>query len=257
MDSVTWRIDAFADVVLPVRGAFFGRLDGASAAPCDSLNLGVRCDDDPDSVTENETIALASMGVRALYLPDQVHGCDVTIVGDETIAGVRRGAPADAAIVTRPGIAVGVLTADCVPILIGDVRGRAAAAVHAGWRGLDGGIVAETVAALARLGIAPGDLRAAVGPGIGPCHFEVSPDLAERFRSRVAGADGAVARAGERDVIDLILVAHRQLVLAGIDRIRIETIRRCTACEPGVFFSHRRDRGATGRQLSAAWIAGI
>ncbi|MCC6160061.1 MAG: peptidoglycan editing factor PgeF [Deltaproteobacteria bacterium] len=253
---MTWRIDAFADAALPVRGAFFGRLGGTSAAPCDSLNLGIRCGDDADAVRLNENFVLASMGVRALYMPDQVHGCDVSIVESEPISGVVRGVAADAAVITRPGIAVGVLTADCVPVLIGDARGRAAAAVHAGWRGLDGGIIAATVAALSRMGVAPGDLRASVGPGIGPCHFEVSPDLAGRFRSEVAGADNAVARAGERDVIDLALVAFRQLVLTGIDSAHVEVVRRCTACEPGVFFSHRRERGVTGRQLSATWIAG-
>lgn len=256
MDAVTWRIDAFAGASIPLRGAYFGRLGGTSDAPRDSLNLGVRCGDDADAVRRNEEIVLAAMGTRALYLPDQVHGCDISIVDDAMHSGVVRGVAADAAIVTRPGVAVGVLTADCVPILIGDVRGRAAAAVHAGWRGLDGGIIAETVKALSSIGVAPDDLRASVGPGIGPCHFEVSPDLADRFRHEVAGGADAVARAGVRDVIDLIHVAHRQLVLAGLASFRVDTIRRCTACEPGVFFSHRRDMGVTGRQLSAIWIVG-
>ncbi len=252
---MTWRIDAFADAALPIRGAFFGRLGGSSVAPCDSLNLGVRCDDDPDAVQRNERAVLAAMGVCALYLPDQVHGCDVSIVGDDLADGVRRDGPADAAIVTRSGVAVGVLTADCVPILIGDVRGRVTAAVHAGWRGIAGDIIGATIRELGRLGISPTDLIASVGPGIGPCHFEVSRDLADRFRADVTGAEDAVATAGEREVIDLALVAFRQLVLAGIDSSRVASVRRCTACEPGVFFSHRRDRGVTGRQLSATWIA--
>lgn len=174
----------------------------------------------------------------------QVHG-DRVVVAREPSAPRQEG---DAVLSALPGLAGSVITADCVPILLGDPRSGAVVAVHAGWRGTLARVGARAVEALAReAGAQPGDLLAAIGPAIGPCCYEVSPDLARVFRddlgARVAEPRGGASR------VDLWLANELVLRAAGVSQERIEVLGRCTACEPEVFFSHRRDRGRTGRQV--------
>ena len=174
----------------------------------------------------------------------QVHGDRVLVVTE----AVEPGAEADAVLSTRPGVAACVAVADCVPVLIGDPRSGAVVAVHAGWRGTLAHAAARAVEALSReVGAQPGDLLAAIGPAIGPCCYEVSPDLAQVFRQdlgpRVAEPRGGGSR------VDLWLANELVLRQAGLSRERIEVLGRCTSCEPDTFFSHRRDRGRTGRQV--------
>ena len=149
-------------------------------------------------------------------------------------------AEGDALLSDTVGLWVGVKTADCLPILLVDARHRAVAAAHAGWRGAVSGIARKTVAAMAaRWNTRPEDLLAAIGPGIGPCCFEVGPEVAVQF-----------GEPAQRTRIDLPDAVRRQLLTAGLDPTRIETARLCTACLAGEFHSYRRDREKAGRMIS-------
>jgi len=177
----------------------------------------------------------------------QVHGDTVAFADDGAELG-----EADACIATRPGIAVGVVTADCVPVLVA-AEGRAVAAVHAGWRGLAVGVIPRALEVLATL--APGaSLAAAIGPAIGPCCYEVDAPVIEAMRARFgAAADAALgaARPGHAQ-LDLVALAREALRQAGVAESRIGAVGACTRCDAERFHSFRRDGERAGRLLS--WI---
>jgi hypothetical protein len=156
----------------------------------------------------------------------------------------KRGEHADGLWTDEPGLPVLAMSADCLPVALvrTDRSAPAVAVLHVGWRGLLGGIVASGVEALG-----DGRLAAAIGPGIGPCCYEVGEEVAAPFRERF-GAD--VVRDSR---LDLWTSAERALLDAGVERI--QRFDRCTACEPETFFSHRRDAGRTGRQGVIAYVA--
>ncbi len=222
---------------------FTTRRGGASRASFESLNLGGGVGDEAGFVTSNWEFLARATGL-GFARARQVHG-------DRVIVARAAGDPveeADAIISAVPGIAACVSVADCVPILIGDPRSGAVAAIHAGWRGTLAHIAGRAVEALAReVGAQPGDLLAAIGPAIGPCCYEVSPDLAQVFRDDL-GARVAEPRGGGSRV-NLWFANEIVLRKAGLSGERIEVLGRCTACEPETFFSHRRDHGRTGRQV--------
>jgi polyphenol oxidase len=226
---------------------FTTRLGGLSAAPFDSLNLGGSVGDAAEHVAANwsrlgEATGLSFARVR------QVHGNRVV----SAMAAWRPGEPveeADAVLSTQPGLAACVSVADCVPILLADPRSGSVVAVHAGWRGTLAGAARQAVRSLVEVcGADAGDLLAAIGPSIGPCCFEVSADLADRFRQEVSAESSLVESGASR--VDLWIANRTILVSAGLHPGRIETLNRCTACESRSFFSHRRDRGCTGRQVA-------
>jgi YfiH family protein len=219
---------------------FTTRRGGVSEGPYASLNLGRKSGDDVELVDTNRRIACDGIGadVTKLALNYQVHSARVL-----RAAPAVRGEQADGLWTDEPGLPILALTADCLPIALARIgRGRRAVAVlHAGWRGLLGGIVEAGVRALG-----DGELVAAIGPGIGPCCYEVGEDVAAPFRERF-GHD--VVRGGR---LDLWTSAERALREAGIERV--DRFDRCTACEPDTFFSHRRDAGRTGRQGVIAYV---
>jgi polyphenol oxidase len=177
----------------------------------------------------------------------QVHGREVVRAGE--------GEPrqADALWTDAAGLAVSVKTADCVPILLVDPDGRRVAAVHSGWRGTDLEIAAAAVEALSAQGARPERLLAAVGPCIQACCYEVSGDLAKRFVDRF-GADVVPSDRGAPH-LDLPRAVCATLHRAGVRGDHIDVLRCCTACEQEDFFSHRRERGHTGRHLNFAVCA--
>jgi YfiH family protein len=166
-------------------------------------------------------------------------------------AGGRRGVlgEGDALLENTPGAAVAVKTADCIPILLVDRAHRAVAAVHAGWRGTVAEIIRHAVESMHReFGSEPCSLDAAVGPGIGPCCYEVGPDVAAHFpQRRETGRDG-------RARVDLAGANRQQLLAAGLDSSRIYTSGLCTMCLPGEFHSYRRDKQGAGRMFSFAGL---
>ncbi|HWV36889.1 MAG TPA: peptidoglycan editing factor PgeF [Vulgatibacter sp.] len=223
---------------------FSTRTGGVSGGPFASLNLGPTAGDDPAAVEENHRLLAAAAGFpRAdLRLVHQVHGDRVLRLGGWEPPPA--GAEADAILATAPGIAPAVRTADCVPILLAHPRTGRVAAVHAGWRGARLGIARKTVREMAAAGTPAGELVASIGPAIGRCCYEVSADLAEDF---VASYGSRVAD-GRR--LDLREVVRLQLTGAGIPAPAVDLVGSCTACHPEAWFSHRRDRGRTGRHLS-------
>jgi YfiH family protein len=145
----------------------------------------------------------------------------------------------DALISNRPGIGLAIRTADCLPILIADPRNRAVAAIHAGWRGVVAEIAPKTIEAMCRqFGSKPQDLVIAIGPGIGPCCFEVGPEVAVQFQ--LSG----------RAKVDLIETACRQLGRNGVSPGQISTSGLCSFCDSQLFESYRRDREGAGRMVT-------
>jgi purine-nucleoside/S-methyl-5'-thioadenosine phosphorylase / adenosine deaminase len=160
----------------------------------------------------------------------------------------------DALVVTASGLAVGVWVADCLPILICDPVTRAAAAVHAGWRGTVAGIMGAAIGALVRdRGATPGDLLVAMGPSIGPCCFEVGDEVVTALLSACPEA-GSSVRPGPRKRVDLVEANRIQARVAGVSESRIQAAGLCTSCRPDLFESYRRDREAAGRMAAIlAW----
>jgi YfiH family protein len=225
----------------PYTVAFTTRQGGVSSGPYDSLNLGLKTEDAPENVAENRRLVTGQLGLEPdrLALNVQQHGTRVV----RAQAG-QRGEPADALWTDEPGLPLLVLAADCLPIVLVRSSGPPAlAVVHAGWRGLIDGVLENAVVALG-----PGPLAAAVGPGIGPCCYEVGEEVAAPFIGRF-GADVVAARR-----LDLRAAATRALEALAVTRV--DHVARCTSCDPEqAFFSHRRDSGVTGRQGVVAAIA--
>jgi polyphenol oxidase len=232
---IRWDVDGY-------EVAFTTRVGGVSEGPYASLNLGRKSGDEVDRVDENRRIVCEAIGadLEKLALNYQVHSSRVL-----RAAPALRGEHADGLWTDEPGLPILAMSADCLPIVLlrTGTDKPAVAVLHAGWKGLLGGIVAAGVQALGR-----GTLTAAIGPGIGPCCYEVGEEVAAQFRERFGGD---VVR--ERR-LDLWTSAERDLRAAGIERI--DRFDRCTACEPETFFSHRRDAGNTGRQGVIAYVTG-
>ncbi len=155
-------------------------------------------------------------------------------------------------VTATPGLALGIFTADCVPILMVDAQRRVASALHAGWRGSLAGIAGKGVRAMVALGARPGAIRAALGPSIGICCFEVDASLAQEFASHVPGAHEHT-RAGKpgKAYLDLRAIIHDQLEREGVDSHSIANVGPCTRCANDRFFSRRGAGGATsGLQMS-------
>ncbi len=242
-----------------IRHAFFTREGGVSEGVYASLNGGVGSNDDRDRVAENRARMAAALGVApaALVTPYQIHSADV-VVADEPWGAAMR--PRADAVVTRvPGLAIGVSTADCGPVLLSDRQARVIGAAHAGWRGALAGVTDAAIAAMERLGAERARIVAAIGPMIRQPSYEVGPDLIERFLAADA-ANGRffqpAARAGHA-MFDLAGYLATRLAAAGI--ATVEDLGRCTYAEPALFFSFRRTthRGEPdyGRHVNAIALA--
>jgi YfiH family protein len=232
---IPWRVDGYEVV-------FTTRVGGVSEGPYASLNLGRKSGDEVERVDENRRIACEAIGaeVEKLALNYQVHSARVV----QASAG-SRGEHADGLWTDEPHLPILAMSADCLPVTIARAGATEAAiaVLHVGWRGLLEGILGAGAEALGG-----GSLVAAVGPGIGPCCYEVGEEVATPFRDRFG--DDVVQ--GRR--LDLWTSAERALHGAGVERV--DRFDRCTACEPETFFSHRRDHGRTGRQGVIAYVSG-
>lgn len=218
---------------------FSTRVGGVSDGPFASLNLGKLTLDREEHVDENRRRLCAEVGadVARLALNRQQHSAVVNRAKQGS-----RGEPGDGLWTDEPGVPMLKLTADCVPIALAREDRPGLAVLHAGWRGLLEGIVEAGAAVLG------GTLRAAVGPAIGPCCYEVGPEVAEPFRERY-GSDIVTDR-----MLDLWTASERTLRVAGVTSV--ERFDVCTFCNPELFFSHRRDDGVTGRQGVIGVVAG-
>ena len=227
--------------------AFSTRVGGVSEGAYESLNLGILTADDPERVVENRRRLTEEVGIDGgrTRMAWQRHGAEVREATPEGIlAPGTRHEPCDGFWSDEPGQGMMLVTADCLPVAIARVNGDrpALAVLHVGWRGLLEGIVENGVAAL---GGEP--LAAAIGPGIGPCCYEVGADVAEPFEARFGRE---VLDDGKLDLWRAVELALNQAAVGEVERTDL-----CTFCRPELFFSHRRDRGTTGRQGVIAAVA--
>jgi YfiH family protein len=231
---------------------FFGRDGGVSHGPYASLNLSFNVGDDADAVKQNwARVRNALPGVHLITM-GQVHGATVVRADEmtERIEGV------DGVFTERAGIALGVMTADCVPILMIAPRERIAIAVHAGWRGTLAGIGAVAVDVIGRdMGLPPQSLQVALGPAIGQCCYEVDAEIGTQMEQRWGRLDEAWQAHGKKGHLDLRETNRRILMAQGVPAAAIDIVGPCTACQMTRYFSHRASNGRAGRQLSVVgWV---
>jgi YfiH family protein len=261
------------------------RAGGVGVAPHDTLNLGRRAGDNPDTVAENRRRVRAAVPAEPLWLR-QVHGSEVVdadamdaagepaagepaagepaagepaasepAAGESTTGAPAQDEPAvDASVTTQPGRVLAIMVADCLPVVITDSKGLVLGAAHAGWRGLSGGVLENTLAAMRAKAPQAEGWRAWVGPGIGPQHFEVGQDVLDAFTAD----DPATARyftprpgLSGKWLADLAGLADFRLRRAGVQEVALSGL--CTVSASDRFFSYRRD-GETGRMALLAWL---
>lgn len=239
-DGFPWLLHGFSTRVGGVSTVYAG--DGAA-----ELNLGYTREDDPKNVETNRGLAMERVAGAAegLATVQQVHGIEVLAVDRGGAGG-----EADGLVTATPGLMLGVVVADCVPILIADVRRRLVGAFHAGWRGTAAGMAGAGVARMLAEGAHAEDLVAAVGPSIGPCCYHVGAEVRDRFPAGVYRGQ----------CLDLWESNRRQLLEAGVQRISV--VEDCTACsrlgdDQRRYFSHRAEGGATGRMMGLIGVAKV
>lgn len=234
---------------------FTTREGGVSQGIFASLNLAENRGDDPERVRENYRRLKSALGLRRLCFTKQVHGNEARYV---TSADAREPYEpceytCDGLVTDEPGLGLLVFTADCIPILLHDPAGRVIAAAHAGWRGTVADIAGAAVAAMARLGSDPADIRAAIGPGISQCCFETNDDVPKAVLAVLGGEGHAFISAGKvpgKYYVDLKGVNRALLLRAGLRAEHIAVSDACTLCRPDLFWSHRATGGQRGSQAS-------
>ena len=229
-----------------VRAAVTTRIGGVSHAPYDGFNLAAHVGDDPAAVHANRARLRTALALPAepVWLK-QVHGVAVV---DAAQGGVEP--EADGAFATQPGVVCAVLTADCLPVLLCNRAGTKVAALHAGWRGLAGGVIEAGVRAM---GVPGSELLAWLGPAIGPASFEVGAEVRAAFNQHDVQAAQAFRAAREgKYLADIYLLARQRLQRLGVATVYGGGF--CTVIDRVRFFSYRRD-GATGRMASLIWLA--
>ncbi len=242
-----------------IRHAFFTRQGGVSSGCYESLNGGTGSHDNPANVAENRARMATALGIPAerLLTVYQTHSAHVVTAEMPWPAA---GRPCADALVTRlPALAIGVTTADCGPVLLADPAARVIGAAHAGWRGALSGVLEATVTAMGRLGAAPTNMRAAVGPLIRQSNYEVGPELIEHFAAEDPTSKPFFAPGSRRGYCHFDLAGYitARLKRAGIGQI--EDLGRCTYAEAALFFSYRRATHRAesdyGRHISAIVLA--
>jgi polyphenol oxidase len=249
-------------VTAPFVHGFTTRAGGVSGPPFESLNLGGKWGDDPAHVSENRRRLERAVG-GPIAVARQVHGATVVRVraGDDRAA--LAGTDADGLCTDVPGVSLGVFVADCIPAVLVDPRTGACAAVHAGWRGTVARVLPAAVRVLAsEFGARPADLRVALGPAIGPCCFEVGPEVVAAFEAMVPDARARAivvpSPRGTAGKANIDLKAANRLLLerAGVAAEAIDAGPECTSCDRARFYSFRRDGNATGQLMGVVGRVG-
>lgn len=237
-----------------VAAGFTTRNGGVSRAPFNSLNLGFNTEDHRSSVEGNRSTLARAFGIPPHHLltVKQVHGSDLLLL-DEVNPDLSHflNLECDAIVTNQPGIMIGILVADCYPVILFDPVRKVAAAVHVGWRGAAGGILARTLKAMREnFNVMMHEVRAAVGPGIGGHFYEVDRPVREAFRKGSGHWEACSREVGlGKWQLDLRQACRLQLLDAGLEERQIESVAECTCCHREMFYSYRRDQGQTGRQL--------
>jgi len=235
---------------------FMGRRGGKSIGPFAGLNVSYRVGDDPKVVSQNVCDVKLAAGIHdgRIVTMKQMHGEDIVEVKDKNL---KEAGEADGMVSTEKDIYLAVLTADCVPLLFIAPKQRVVAAVHAGWRGTLAGIAEKTVRLLeTRYGVEPSDLEVALGPSIGICCYEVKDDVAGPLMKRWGKlTTPSIAVRDGKSFINLRRLNRDILRAAGVPGNQLFQVGPCTSCTPEDFFSYRRERSETGRQISfIGWL---
>ena len=247
-----------SSALLDTPHGFLGRKGGVSTGLYAGLNVGLGSDDERDAVVRNRGIARdAVLPAATLVTVRQVHSPDVMMV-TEAIAEDARPA-ADALVTDRPALLLGILTADCVPVLFADSATGVIGAAHAGWKGALGGVTDRTLDAMEQLGADRGRIACAIGPCIGRASYEVSEDFARTFEAADPANERFFAgvRAGHR-MFDIEAYVAARLAAAGVGRVEI--MGEDTYSQPDRFYSYRRSchlgEPGYGRQISLIGLSG-
>jgi hypothetical protein len=238
---------------------FYGRQGGRSKGPLASNNMSIAQGDNPDLVVSNRSSAANAMGghgINDLVVFRQIHSTTVVTLTerpDRTIA-----IEADAMVTNRPDLLLGILTADCAPILFADPAAGIIGAAHAGWKGAAGGIALATIDAMVALGADPANVRVAIGPTISGANYEIGPDTAQQIASLDSKAsDHVMVPPGQtREHFDIPGYLQEQLLGAGVGLVGNLDI--CTYAHPEAYFSHRwatHNGTTTGRQIAIIGLA--
>ena len=254
------RIDRIQYIQVDIPGSpgsaqgFTTRHEGVSRPPCNSLNLGMNTQDQQANVEGNRSLLARAFGINqeALVTPRQVHGSDILVINEPnedyshflSVEG-------DAVITNQPNVMIGVCVADCVPILLSDPDNRVIAVVHAGWKGTAAKLVSKTVAGMAsEFGSNPARLYAAVGPSIQKCCYEVDEPVRKAFAQGGITWDAcAELKSPGKWQLDLAAANRELLLLAGLPAGSIQLSGQCVCCHSEQFFSYRRDKDDSGRQI--------
>lgn len=233
---------------------FTTRHEGVSRPPYNSLNLGANTLDQQFNIEGNRSLLARAFGVSqdALVTLRQVHGSDILVIDEPnedyshflTLEG-------DAIITSQPEVMIGICVADCVPVLLCDPEKRVIAAVHAGWQGTASRLVAKTVDGMkSEFGCKPERIQAAIGPRIGKCCYEVDAPVRQAFINGGISWDSCADACGEgKWQLDMAAANQELLIRAGVKAEAIQVSDMCVCCHRELFFSYRRDKGETGRQM--------
>ena len=237
--------------VLPSEGFLHGfpeRTGGVSTGLRASLNLGMRWGDDREHVEANRRLLAEYAGYdpAELQITRHVHGTAVWTVGQP----LAEGAEFDGLVCDRKGPVLGAFAADCIPLLFAEPEARICGAAHAGWRGTVAGIARNVITRMVELGARPERICTALGPSIGPCCFEVGPEVVAEFRAAFGDLPGMVVPGPRKDHIDLRVASRAVLECAGVHSDHIDDQPPCTRCEAERFFSYRRDGQAGGVHMA-------
>jgi polyphenol oxidase len=245
-----------------VRAVFTTRDAGVSQAPYSTMNVGLHVGDAPEAVLRNRARLAVHLQARAVFMR-QVHGIRVVALGKSVHAepSLQDLEQADASFTVEPGVACVVQVADCLPVLLADRAGRFVAAVHAGWRGLAGGVIEATLEAACRAsGSNAAEVQAWLGPCIGPVAFEVGREVLDAFGAEPSTSDPACFVPSPRPDgsmrwrADLPRLATLRLQRAGVTPMHTRVHGGCTVSEPARYFSYRRD-ATTGRHAAAICLS--
>lgn len=235
-------IEVLRSSVIPREGFVHGfpaRHGGVSEGTRRSLNLGYRWGDEEARVLENRRLLATHEGFDPdrLVVTKHVHGIDVYRVGEP----MPDPPEFDGLVSDEAGTVLGAFAADCIPVVFADPVARVCGACHAGWRGTVAGVGREVIRRMGELGAAPGNVRVALGPSIGPCCFEVGSEVVEQFVSELGALPGLVVDGPRKHHINLRVAMRAILEAAGVKPEHIDTEPPCTKCNPEQFFSYRRD----------------
>lgn len=245
--------------LIAAKHAFTTRFGGVSGGEFAALNLGSNRGDDPACVRENYRRVCALFGVdeNGAAVTNQVHKAEVRVVTAADRHACLGPVPyeADGIVTAEKGLPVFCFTADCVPVLLWDAEGRAAGAVHCGWRSSVGDILAHALAGMASLGAEAKSIRAAIGPAIGRCHFETDGDVPDAIEAWLGDTEGLFDRRPDgKTMVDLRAANARRLVQLGVPEEHIDVSGECTFCSHDKYWSHRYTRGRRGSQAAVIML---